>query len=277
LPEINGMYFPALEGRRFLQQYGPVALVTGASSGIGLALADLLAAAGFELVLCARNAAALESMAERYRTTYQSRVWVHAADLSDSQGVQSLMAYTRGKDLGLFIHAAGFGTSGKFADADIAIEQNMLRLNCEALLLLAHHFGRLFVERKRGGIIMLSSIVAFQGVPNAAHYAATKAYVQSLAEGLAREFSPLGVDLLAAAPGPVESGFGPRSGMQMKGAMKPGDIALPILRALGKTTTVLPGRLTKVLTYALRTVPRWGKIRIMEKVMYGMTHAGIGK
>jgi short-subunit dehydrogenase len=72
----------------------------------------------------------------------------------------------------------------------------------------------------------------------------------------------------------VESGFASRAGMVMKGAMRPEDIALPILCALGKKTTVLPGTLTKVLTYALRTVPRWGKIRIMAKVMDGMTDAG---
>jgi short-subunit dehydrogenase len=262
------------ESRRLRERYGPVALVTGASSGIGLALAEALASAGFDLLLCARRRQALDSAAERFRDAHQVRVSIHAADLSGQDGLSSLLDATRDLNLGLFIHASGFGTSGLFTHADLRTEQDMLRVNCEALLVLTHHFSRLFAARKRGGIIMLSSIVAFQGVPNAAHYAATKAYVQSFAEGLARELKPAGVDVLAAAPGPVESGFGQRAGMHMPGAMKPGEIAVPILQALGRRSTVLPGRLTRILSFGLQTVPRWGKIRIMEKVMYGMTREG---
>ncbi len=117
----------------------------------------------------------------------------------------------------------------------------------------------------------MSSMVAFQGVPYSANYVATKAYVQSLAEALAIELKPLGVDVLAAAPGPVESGFEQRANMKMSVSLKPSQIGVPILKALGRKTTVLPGLLTKILVYSLRTVPRWGKIKIMEKVMGGMT------
>ncbi len=117
----------------------------------------------------------------------------------------------------------------------------------------------------------MSSIVAFQGVPYAANYAATKAYVQTLAEALAVELKPYGVDVLAAAPGPVKSGFEERANMKMSMSLTPSKVAVPILKALGRKTTVLPGVLTKFLVYSLRTVPRWGKIKIMEKVMGGMT------
>lgn len=117
----------------------------------------------------------------------------------------------------------------------------------------------------------MSSMVAFQGVPFAANYAATKAYVQSLAEAIARELKPYGVDVLAAAPGPVATGFGQRANMNMDMYLTPEQIAVPILKALGRQTTILPGFLTKFLTYSLRTVPRWAKVRIMEGVMGGMT------
>ena len=134
-----------------------------------------------------------------------------------------------------------------------------------------NHFSQKFIQKKKGGIILLSSMVGFQGVPFAAHYAATKAYVQSLGEALSVELKPYGVDVLAAAPGPVVSGFAERANMKMGMAMKPSDVGIPILKALGRKATVLPGFLTKFLVGSLRTVPRWAKVKIMKIIMGGMT------
>lgn len=113
--------------------------------------------------------------------------------------------------------------------------------------------------------------MGFQGVPRAANYAATKAYVQSLAEGLGAELAPLGIDVLASAPGPVHSGFASRAGMTMARALSPDVVARDTLRALGKKRTVWPGWLTKLLMSALATLPRWGRVRVMQQVMSGMT------
>jgi len=117
----------------------------------------------------------------------------------------------------------------------------------------------------------MSSIVAFQGVPNAANYAATKAYVQSLSEALAIELKEEGIDVLATAPGPVSSGFAERANMKMDMSLSPQDVGVPIIKAIGRKTSNLPGFLTKLLVYNLRMTPRWGKIRIMGKVMSGFT------
>jgi len=174
-------------------------------------------------------------------------------------------------DIGLLVAAAGFGTSGEFLKGQLESEIQMLDVNCQAVLVLTHHFARLFAAQKRGGIILLSSMVGFQGVPFAAHYAATKAYVQSLGEALSLELKPHGVDVLAAAPGPVRSGFADHANMQMGKVLTPEDVGIPILKALGRRTTVLPGFLTKFLVGSLRTLPRWGKIRVMRAVMGGMT------
>ena len=100
-----------------------------------------------------------------------------------------------------------------FIDSDLEVELNMIDLNCRSLAQMTHTFGGRFAKRGRGGIVLMSSLVAFQGVPRAANYAATKAYVQSLAEGIRAELKPLGVSVLASAPGPVKSGFGARAGM----------------------------------------------------------------
>jgi len=256
---------------RLRDRYGAYALVTGATSGIGQELAQQLAQAGFGLVIQGRNEAVLEEMQAQLTRQHDIEVKTVAADLSHAEGVQAVIAATRHLPLGLLVASAGYGTSGTFLQNSVHAEQNMMRVNMEALMLLTHHYGQHFAQQKRGGIILMSSMVAFQGTPFAANYAATKAYVQGLAEGLHVELKPHGVDVLAAAPGPVATGFAQRANMQMDMVLTPEQIGVPILKALGRKMTVLPGRLTKVLVYALRTAPRSLKVRIMNPVMGGMT------
>ena len=264
------MQFSSKEKQRLLKKYGPWALVTGASSGIGKEIAKNLADAGFNLIINSRSQSTLiEFQEELNRLGVQTKVV--ASDLSTEEGIEALIEAAKPFDIGLFIASAGFGTSGSFLNTSLHAEVNMLKVNCEALLKLTHHFANIFASKKRGGIILLSSMVAFQGVPFSANYAATKAYVQSLAEALSRELKSIGVDVLSAAPGPVASGFGQRANMQMNMTLTPQQVGVPILKALGRKTTVLPGRLTKALVYSLNTLPRWGKVRVMQLVMGGMT------
>lgn len=259
------------EKLRLKTSYGPWALITGASSGIGLELATRLAEAGLNVLLHGRRALALQRISQDLKERFAVQTDIVSADLATDDGVQELLQAARKKPIGLVIASAGFGTSGLFHQGNVADEVNMLRVNCEALMVLVHYFGNQFTRQNRGGIILLSSMVGFQGVPYAAHYAATKAYVQSLGEALAVELKPYGVDVLTAAPGPVSSGFEMRANLKMNMAMRPDQIAIPILKALGRQSTILPGFLTKFLVGSLRTVPRWAKVLIMQKVMGGMT------
>ena len=119
--------------------------------------------------------------------------------------------------------------------------------------------------------MLFGSIVGFQGTPYAAHYAATKAYVQTLGEALHVELAPRGVDVVVSAPGPVHTGFAERADQRMGAALRPEDVVPPTLDALGRRMTVYPGLLTKVLTGSLAPLPRWARARIMERVMGGMT------
>lgn len=253
-----------------LQKYGTWALVTGASSGIGRELSLRLAQSGMNTILIARSTEKLELLKEEIQGKYQVESVTLATDLA-GDFLPGIIDISKGKDIGIVVASAGFGTSGYFVNSSIHEEVNMLDINCKALLELTHFFANRFADQKRGGIILLSSMVAFQGVPFSANYAATKAYVQNLAEGLHHELKPHNVDVLAAAPGPVATGFAQRANMQMGNVLTPEQIAVPILKALGRKMTVLPGTLTKTLVYALRTTPRWAKIKIMEKVMGGMT------
>ena len=148
-------------------------------------------------------------------------------------------------------------------------ELDMIDVNCRAVAALTHAFGQRFAARGKGGIVLMSSLVAFQGVAHAANYAATKAYVQSLAEGLRTELAPLGVAVVACAPGPIASGFAARASMVMS-MSDPSAVARETIDKLGRRGVVRPGRLAKLLEAAFTGVPRWGRVKNMTKVMDGM-------
>ncbi len=258
--------------RRLYSCYGSWAVVTGASSGIGYEMGLRLAEARFNLVLVARSQDFLKQMATDLTKRYGIDVRVVCLDLAVETGMDTLATITQDLDVGLLVASAGFGTSGLFLDSRLEQELEMLNVNCRALLALSWYFGRRFAQQGRGGIVLMSSIVGFQGMPFAAHYAATKAYVQTLAEALSVELAPLGVDLIASAPGPTNSGFGARAGMKMGKVLDPKEVAQVTLKALGRKSFVLPGLLTKVLVYSLLPLPRWVRVRIMGSVMKRMTH-----
>jgi len=257
--------------QRTQHRYGPWAIVTGASDGIGRAFAEHLAESGLHLVLVARRAALLEALGAALSQKHGVEVRTVAADLGKPAGLQELILHTAQLDVGLLVACAGFGTSGQFLDAPLENELEMLDVNCRAVVVLSHHFGARFRTRKRGGLILMSSLLAFQGVPRAAHYAATKAFVQSLAEGLRLELAPHGVDVLASAPGPVASGFADRADMRMGFTATTTTVARETLTALGKRATVRPGFLSKFLEWSLALLPRWGRVRVLGAVMAGMT------
>lgn len=261
----------SLEQYRLRERYGPWAVVTGASDGIGREIAIRLAEAGINLVLAARRKAVLDALAGELEQTHGIQALAVASDLASPAGVEALIGQTHELDVGLLVASAGFGTAGPFIEGNLADELGMIDVNCRAVAALSHEFGGRFVGRKRGGIVLMSSIVAFQGVPRAANYSATKAYVQSLAEALRVELRPFGVDVLATAPGPVHSGFAQRATMTMGSAALPRDIAGATLAALGRSGTVRPGWLAKLLEGALMLLPRWGRVRMMGIVMRGMT------
>ena len=259
---------------RLVSRYGPWAIVTGASDGIGRAFAYDLASAGMNVVLVARRGEILQEIASELRAQHRVSTLVITVDLARADAVAMISAATSDLDAGLLVAAAGFGTSGPLIDAPLGPELEMVDVNCRAVLALSHQFGRRFVERGRGGIVLLSSIVAFQGVPRTANYAATKAYVQSLAEALHLELGPRGVDVLSSAPGPISSGFASRARMTMRVTQTPADVARASLDALGRRGTVRPGWLAKGLAASLMFLPRWGRVRVMGKVMAGMTKHG---
>jgi uncharacterized protein len=264
--------------RRLRSKYGTWALVTGASDGIGKAIAGQLAEAGLNLVLVSRRREALEMVAADLTRQHRIEARSLALDLGQRTAVPALVSATDGLDIGLVAAVAGFGTSGQFVGNPLDRELDMVDVNCRAVVELSHHFARRFVARRRGGLILMSSLVAFQGVPRAATYAATKAFIQTFAEGLRLELAPSGVDVVVSAPGPVRSGFEARADMRMGSAESPEVVARQTLGALGRRLTVRPGFLSKFLEASLLPLPRLARSRIMGVVMGGMTrHQNEGK
>ena len=259
------------DASQLARRYGPWAVVTGASDGIGRAFARRLAAEGLNLVLVARREPLLRQLAAELEGRHGVQCRVIAADLAELEAVRRLADGTADLDVGLLVAAAGFGTSGPLLDAELATEVGMADLNCTSVMAQAWHFGARFAKRGRGGVVFMSSLLAFHGTPRAAHYAATKAYVQTLAEGLRVEWAPLGVHVIASAPGPIDTGFATRADLRMAQALPAEVVARVTMQALGRKTTVRPGWLSKLLGWSLALLPRWGQVRVIAQVMKGMT------
>jgi len=219
----------------------------------------------------ARREGALASLAGELQRAHGVQCRVLSSDLSDPEAVHRLADATSDLDIGLLVAAAGFGTSGALLDSELGVETGMVDLNCTAVLALSWHLGQRLVKRGRGGVVFMSSLLAFHGTAHAANYAATKAYVQTLAEGLRVEWAPHGVDVIASAPGPISTGFAARANMQMAQALPAEVVARVTMQALGRKTTVRPGWLSKLLGWSLAMLPRWGQVMVMTQVMKGMT------
>lgn len=253
-----------------MRRFGPAALITGASDGIGRGFAVQLAEQGFDLILVARRGDVLQDIALDLGTRFGVNVRTLAMDLSDPAAVPELLSLTEGTSVGFVVAAAGFGSIGPFLDQDMASEINMVDLNCRSVVELSYGFANRMKAERRGGIVLFGSLVGFNGAPFAATYAATKGFVQSFAEGIAAEMRPHGVSVLSVAPGPVGTGFAARAGMQMGKAATPDMVARSALAALGRRTTVRPGFLAKFLGWSMAMLPRWGRVRVMGVIMKGM-------
>jgi len=185
------------------------ALITGASAGIGLALAEELAAGGSNLVLTARRKDRLDALAQRLAADYRIQTQVFPADLADPAAPEMIFAFTsdKGIEIALLINNAGFGKYGEFHSVAKERLLEMVQVNCSAVVHLTHLFVQGMVARGRGDILILASTASFQAVPYISTYAATKAFGLLFAEGLAEELKPYGIRVCALCPGSTESEF----------------------------------------------------------------------
>jgi hypothetical protein len=235
------------------EKYGNWALVTGASSGIGEEFARRFASLGLNLILVARRKERLEKLSEELCNKFKIKVIVAPVDLTAENFIEDLKKYTAGIEIGILVNNAGFGSNGEFIDANPEKEAEMVKLNCLAPTILTHHFVKQMVERKKGAIIFLGSVVGFQPTPYLATYSATKAFNSFLGDALWYELKKYNIDVLSLNPGGTatefqrlaNSGTGPvqRTSIQ---------VVTTALNALGKKPSVVDGLFNKVLAVSSR-------------------------
>ena len=194
----------------------PVALVTGASSGIGAAFARALAARGDDLVIVARDEARLEELAESLEKERGCEVEVLATDLTSTKGMGVVEARLEAAEpaVDLLVNNAGFGTYGKFAQLPREAEAREIRLNVLAVMQLSHAALPAMVERGKGGIINVSSLACYQPTPLNATYGGTKAFVTSFSHALHEELRGTGVNVMVLCPGFTRTEFQERAGLE---------------------------------------------------------------
>ncbi|HEU4884615.1 MAG TPA: SDR family oxidoreductase [Longimicrobium sp.] len=251
---------------------GRWALVTGASMGIGEAFARALAARGMNVVLCARSADRLAALAREIEAEHGVRAAVVAADLARPGAAARAWAEAgRDRIIHLLVNNAGFGLHGRFDEAPMDRQSEMVVLNCTALLELAHLALVEMRPRGSGAIVNIGSVAAFQPVPFKAVYAATKAFVLSLTQALVEENRGSGVRILCVSPGPTPTGFQAVAGSRVRegqvGVLRAEEVVDAALAALdaGKAH-VAPGFANRVSTVLGRMMPPALAARIARRV-----------
>ena len=234
------------------KRFGPWALVTGASSGIGREFARQIAASGINVVLVARRDALLTELGRAISQEFDVQYRALAMDLSQEGFIAGLTDATHDIDIGLVVSNAGTGNSGEFLKLDSQLLQKTLRLNTMAHLDIAHHFGAKLAERRRGGIILAGAMGAENGVPCMANDGAAKAYVHSLGEALHYEFKPLGVYVTVLAAGFTNTAVLEKFGLDPKTMpMKPMSVEQCVSEGLSglrkNRSRVVPGRLNRIM------------------------------
>src|SRR5438552_7305921 len=233
-------------------QFGPWALITGASSGIGREFARQIAASGINVVLVARREALLEELGRALANEFGVKSRTVVADLSQVDFLDHLAQLTDDLDIGLVVSNAGTANPGEFLKLDQQLLQATLRLNTMAHLDISHHFGAKLAKRRRGGLILVGAMGAENGIPRIAHDGAAKAYVHSLGEALHYEFKPLGVYVTVLAAGftntPVleKFGFDPKT-MPMKPLSVEQCVSEGLSGLLKNRSRIVPGRLNRIL------------------------------
>lgn len=250
-----------------LKPYGKWALITGASSGIGEEFAKRLAKEKFNLVIVARREEKLQSLAKLLREKEGIEVKVIPGDLTDLSFLEKIKNECTSLEIGLLINNAGFGSTGEYKDCNPEREAKMVMLNCVVPTIFTHHFLNGMLERKKGGIIFLGSMVAFQSTPLMATYAATKAFNLLLGEALWYELKKYRIDVLALNPGGTNTEFQRIASVGTGPAPRtPQQVVETALKALGNKPGVVDGALNKVMAAMGKFLPRKYLVSIAGKI-----------
>ena len=242
----------------------PLALVTGASGGIGLAIARRLAAAGYDMALVARSRDKLEALAVELAAAYGCQATVLAADLADAAAPAALAAALAERRLAVdvLVNNAGVGVYGPFATNDWGRERDMIQLNVMSLVDLTKRLLPGMIARRRGRILNVASTAAFQPGPLMAIYYASKAFVLSFSEALGNELEGSGISVTALCPGPTATGFVAAADLGASRLFRLGTMSMADVAGVGVAAmmrgrrVVIPGWRNRLMAQSVRLTPR---------------------
>lgn len=255
--------------RKLKQKFGPWAMVTGSSSGIGREFTEQLAKAGLNLVLVARRTTLLEETADTLTKAYGIETKIISADLSDPEDVTKVMVETGGLDIGLIVSNAGSDSMGALTKIDPDVLRSMYSLNTYPHLAFTRHFSERMLKRKAGGIILVSSMAGLQGTAFAANYSACKAYILNLGEGVNRELRKTPVNVSVLVPGPTDTpAVAPREDVDFSkmpmSPMNTRSVVRGALKAvLANKAVYVPGIMNQVMAVMSRRAMSRGTATVM--------------
>jgi short-subunit dehydrogenase len=254
----------------FRRRYGPWALVAGGSQGIGASLAGELAARGLDLVLVARGSEALERRAQSLRSERGVQVRTVTADLADLASVDAVQEAVAGLEIGLLVLNAASAYTGLFLRSTAADSLRIVDTNCRTPLALIHRWVPAMVARRRGGVLIMSSMAGFQGAPLVTVYGASKAFLIGLGEGLAEELAPHGVDVLVCVAGATRTPSYLAGKLAERGKTaietEPDQVARVAVRALGRKPVVIAGWVNRAVRLLLgRLLSRRAAVRLLHR------------
>ena len=260
------------KGSEFSSKYGPWALVTGASAGIGREFARQLAAEGLNLVLASRSRDKLEQLGQDLVKAHSISVRTLPVDLRAVGSSEALEEATADLEVGLLVNNAGIETHGAFLRSDLDADNALLQLNVIRPMELAHLFGQKMARRAKGGILFVSSTLGYQSVPYFANYASSKAYILSLGEALHFELKKQGVDVTVLSPGLTNTAMA----TEMEGVdfsktpiplMDVEPVVHTALRALGRRPSIIPGTNNNIMAFlSKRILSRSGISRVFNRL-----------
>ncbi len=246
--------------------YGKTVLVTGASSGIGIAFSHELASYGASLVLTARRKDRLDALAKEIRARFECEVTVLPCDLSEPGGPETLVRAIQEQEVAvdILINNAGFGFNGSFLEGSPEMYQKMMQVNMGALVMLTRLLLPDMVRRGSGGILNVSSMAGFLPIPYFAAYSATKEFVINISWSLWKELQGTGVHVSALCPGPVDTEFMEVAGVDRKkaafrGLQSPESVAIRGLRGLADNS---PLKLSRTLLRIPYLLSKWVPVRL---------------
>ncbi len=244
----------------FQKKYGPWALVTGANAGIGRAIAHELAARKLNIVAVARRQHLLDALKTELEEQHGIQVRTLALDLTEPDAIDKIDHATQDIAVGLVVPAAGSADAEEFTATALARNTQVAHLNMIVPMQLVHVFANRMVKRKRGGVLFISSLFAYQGIPYVANYAATKAYILTLGEALHHELKKHGINVSVLSPGLTDTDMPVNMPLNFSKLpllyQSPQQVAKIGVKALGKKPTVVSGFTNKFYAWQNRLIPR---------------------